>query len=117
VSALSDEQLEQLLELHPSGSARFWGSTVNQDRLMDEVSIGDVVVFTGRNTIRGIGEVGYRFRNAAFADTLWSPDPVRGSWHNVYSLRSFARADIPYPVLGGARIRPQGRLSATSTHS
>ncbi|CAM5317322.1 hypothetical protein [Streptomyces abikoensis] len=95
-SALTSAQLESLLLTHSSGKARFWGATAVQDKNMRRLRTGDVVLFTGGKIIRGIGEVGVTFKNAAFADTMWSPDPVKGSWHNVYSLLSFQPTEIPY---------------------
>lgn len=35
-------------------------------------------------------------RNRRLADQLWTPHPDRGSYSNVYSLRDFRPADIPY---------------------
>jgi hypothetical protein len=66
---------------------------------MAEVQRGDVVLFTGQNHVRGIGEVGHVFRNKVFADAMWPPDAVDGSWHNVYSLLAFQPALIPYQPL------------------
>lgn len=96
LAALSGEQRRALLKLHPRGAARFWGATAVQDKKMARLHRGDVVLFTGRKLIRGIGEVGATFRNAAFADTMWTRDPDKGSWHNVYSLLSFRHVEIPY---------------------
>lgn len=95
-ATLSNEQREALQQLHPSGSARFWGATAVQDKKMARLRGGDVVLFTGKGLVRGIGEVGVTFRNSAFADTMWTPDPDKGSWCNVYSLLSFRRTEIPY---------------------
>ncbi|MFI6106046.1 hypothetical protein [Streptomyces sp. NPDC051310] len=95
-TALSGQQLDALRELHPSGAARFWGATAVQDKNMARLRTGDVVLFTGKNLVRGIGEVGVTFRNSAFADTMWTPDRFKGSWCNVYSLLSFRHTEIPY---------------------
>lgn len=96
VAALAPEQLSDLLAAHPTGRARFWGATKAQDRNMERLRSGDVVLFTGGKLVRGVGEIGVTFRNAAFADTMWSRDPEKGSWHNVYSLTAFEPTDIPY---------------------
>ncbi|MGW0119298.1 hypothetical protein [Streptomyces sp. NPDC003327] len=96
VAALTSGQHRELTRVHPSGGARFWGATSVQDKKMSLLSTGDVVLFTGQNLVRGIGEVGVTFRNAAFADTMWSRDPVKGSWLNVYSLLAFRHVEIPY---------------------
>ncbi|MFF7889292.1 hypothetical protein ACH40F_51760 [Streptomyces sp. NPDC020794] len=93
---LTPSQREQLQGFHPGGSARFWGATGRQDRKMERLSPGDVVLFTGLNHVRGIGEIGALFRNAAFADSMWGADEDNGSWHNVYSLLSFTPVEIPY---------------------
>ncbi|MEU6822733.1 hypothetical protein ABZ921_19065 [Streptomyces atriruber] len=95
-AALSGEQREALQRLHPTGSSRFWGATAVQDKNMARLSMGDVVLFTGQSLVRGIGEVGLTFKNSTFADMMWTPDPDKGSWHNVYSLLSFRHTEIPY---------------------
>ncbi|MFF7638331.1 hypothetical protein ACFZB9_35060 [Kitasatospora sp. NPDC008050] len=93
---LTPDQRTALLEVHPTGKARFWGATKAQDKKMQRLRAGDVVLFTGGNHVRGVGEVGVTFRSAAFADTMWSQDPKHGSWHNVYSLARFQPTQIPY---------------------
>jgi hypothetical protein len=93
---LTPDQRKQLMEFHPSGAARFWGATSAQDKKMERLSPGDIVLFTGKNHIRGIGEIGALFRNAPFANSMWTADPKKGSWHNVYSLLSFTSIQIPY---------------------
>ncbi|MER5348087.1 hypothetical protein [Streptomyces mirabilis] len=52
--------------------------------------------FQRSSSVRGIGEIGALFRNAAFADSMWGADEDNGSWHNVYSLLSFTPVEIPY---------------------
>jgi hypothetical protein len=94
--ALVPRQQAELLALHPGGEARFWGATANQDKNMDRLEIGDVVLFTGQKFVRGIGEVGVTFRDEDFADSLWAPHPQRGSFRNVYTLASFQEVLIPY---------------------
>ncbi|MEU0954902.1 hypothetical protein ABZ353_21575 [Streptomyces niveus] len=96
---LTDEQLGRLKEFHPDGQARFWGATSGHDGKMTEVSAGDVVLFTGKNHVRAIGEIGAIFRNSSFADVMWPPKQGGESWHTVYSLREFAPAEIPYATL------------------
>src|SRR5882672_578943 len=85
-AALTRGQLEALHAMYPSGYAQFWGNRANHNRKADRIRTGDVVLFTGNNFAYAIGEVGCSFRNAAFADLLWEPDAVRGSWLNVYSI-------------------------------
>ncbi|MFI9422370.1 hypothetical protein ACIG54_02275 [Streptomyces achromogenes] len=93
---LTPDQRKQLNQFHPSGAARFWGATSVQDKQMERLSAGDIVLFTGKNHVRGIGEIGVLFRNAPFANSMWTADPKKGSWHNVYSLLSFTPIQIPY---------------------
>lgn len=78
--ALSAAQREALSTMHPTGKARFWGATGTHDSKFDRVHPFDVVLLTGQGHIRAIGEVGVSFRNADFANTMWEPDPERGSW-------------------------------------
>ncbi|MCG8915505.1 hypothetical protein L6E12_06865 [Actinokineospora sp. PR83] len=96
---LTREQRDALHALHPRGSARFWGATAFQDRKLDQLRTGDVVLFTGAGKIRGIGEVGYVFRNAEFAATLWEADKGKEPFTNVFSLQSFRSVDYPYSKL------------------
>lgn len=96
---LSPDERAGLDEAHPAGRARFWGATSSHDRVFDSLGTGDVVLFTGGKQVRGIGEMGVVLRNVGFADSLWRPDPVKGSWRNVYSLLSFQPTDIPYGEL------------------
>jgi hypothetical protein len=93
---LTSTQREALARLHPLGRARFWGAPGHHDVRMATLSTGDVVLFTGKNLVQAVGEVGFSFRNAEFADTLWLPHPDRGSYRNVYSLLTFQRTEIPY---------------------
>ncbi|MFS0700064.1 hypothetical protein AB6N24_08855 [Cellulomonas sp. 179-A 4D5 NHS] len=95
-NALTTSQRRDLVKMHPAGTARFWGTVASHDRRMDTLATGDVILFTGKKHVQGIGEVGVSFRNAAAADALWSADPDRGSYHNVYSLRAFEITQIPY---------------------
>ncbi|MGV9313769.1 hypothetical protein ACWDR0_16500 [Streptomyces sp. NPDC003691] len=96
---VTDEQLNRLKELHPDGRARFWGATAHHDARMAEVSTGDVVLFTGKNHVRAVGEIGAIFRNGSFADVMWPPKHGGEGWHTVYSLRQFERTEIPYAAL------------------
>ncbi len=82
--------------LHPPGRARFWGSTRKQDRNYQNIVTGDVVLFTGKKKVRGVGTVGAVLRNASLGDLLWEPHRTNGSWHNIYSLQAFEPAGIPY---------------------
>ncbi|MCL7380099.1 hypothetical protein [Streptomyces sp. 35G-GA-8] len=96
---LTDDQLGRLKEFHPDGKARFWGATPGHDGKMAAVRTGDVVLFTGKNHVRAIGEIGAIFRNSSFADVMWPPKQGGESWHTVYSLRQFGPAEIPYATL------------------
>ncbi|MDJ0104942.1 hypothetical protein QM646_00855 [Rhodococcus erythropolis] len=97
--ALSAEQYQNLLDLHPDGAARFWATPANQDKIMARVKKGDVVLFTGKNHVRAIGEVGATFRNAEAGNAMWPPQPKHGPYLNVYSLINFQETEIPYTDL------------------
>lgn len=100
--ALTAQQRDLLLQLHPQGSARFWGATPSHDKKMQGVDTGDVVLFTGENRVRAVGEVGAVFRNRDLADRLWPPSRDGKSWHTVYSLLDLTDAAIPYADLNMA---------------
>lgn len=93
---LDPADLAALTALHPSGRARFWGATAKHDKRMDTVTTGDVVLLTGQKHVLAIGEVGHSFRDPAFARRLWSPDPGKCVWGNVYSLREHWPVRMPY---------------------
>lgn len=95
-AALGAADLAALLRLHPDGRAHFWGATSNHGDKFARLHPGDVVLFTGQKLVRGIGEIGVMLKNPAFGDHLWSPHPDRGSYNNVYSLRGFIPAELPY---------------------
>ena len=97
--SLSTDELQALDAFHPSQRARFWAATGTHDRTMSKLRTGDVVLFTGQLYVRAVGEVGITFRNADFADLLWTPDEPGRSWRNVYSLIGFRPVLIPYEEL------------------
>ncbi|WP_370963374.1 hypothetical protein [Amycolatopsis sp. cg9] len=90
------EALARLRALHPDGSARFWGATEKHDKRMATVRTGDVVLLTGGKHVRAVAEVGHSFRDPAFARRLWRPEPGKCVWSNVYSLRHYRPAAVPY---------------------
>ena len=93
---LTNEEHDALKALHPDGAARFWGVVSRYDAGMDTLETGDIVLFTGKNYVRAVGEVGVSFRNPQMANSMWMHHPEKGSYHNVYSLRSFQDALISY---------------------
>jgi hypothetical protein len=96
---LDPADLARLDALHPGGRARFWGAKDKYDRRMDTVRTGDVVLFTGRKHVQAAAEVGHGFRNPAFARRLWTPDPGKCLFSNVYSLRRYRTVGLPYEAL------------------
>ncbi len=96
---LDPADLTRLTALHPDGLARFWGATAKHDKRMDTVATGDVVLLTGRKHVLAIGEVGHGFRDPAFARALWSPDPGKCVWSNVYSLSGYWPVQVPYEAI------------------
>ena len=96
---LDPADLARLDALHPGGRARFWGAKDKYDRRMDTVRTGDVVLFTGRKHVQAAAEVGHGFRNPAFARRLWTPDPGKCLFSNVYSLRRYQAVGLPYEAL------------------
>lgn len=105
-TALTQEQVSGLRQLHPNGRARFWGTTHVQDSRMDELRTGDVVLFTGQSNVLAVGEVGFIFRSADAGNALWPADPDNGPYQNVYSLLNFQPTEIPYSDLRKLTSRP-----------
>lgn len=98
-SALTVAEYEHLLTVHQEGSARFWATPRNRDKIMSRLKHGDVVLFTGLNHVKAIGEVGAIFRNADAGNAMWPPQKTHGPYLNVYSLISFQETEIPYTDL------------------
>jgi hypothetical protein len=69
--------------------------TSNHDASVDTLQAGDVVLFTGNKHVQGIREIGTLIRDTALGDALGDTHPDRGSYSNVYSLRSFLPSRIP----------------------
>ncbi|MEU3624886.1 hypothetical protein BS329_01755 [Amycolatopsis coloradensis] len=93
---LSPAERAELDAEHPDGQAHFWGATAQHDRKMDTLEAEDFVLLTGQKHVRGIGAVGCFLRNDELARRLWSPDPARCLWRNVYTFRTFCPVTIPY---------------------
>ncbi|MDJ0105135.1 hypothetical protein QM646_01850 [Rhodococcus erythropolis] len=98
-NALTVTEYEHLSDLHSDGSARFWATPRNQDKIMSRLKKGDVVLFTGQNHVKAIGEVGAIFRNPEAGNAMWPPQETHGPYLNVYSLISFQETEIPYTDL------------------
>jgi hypothetical protein len=96
---LTPDDRHRLLKLHPSGSVRFWGATSAQDKQMERIRQGDVVLFAGQKLVRGIGEVGCKLRNRKLSDLMWTQDDKNGSFVNIYSLLNFQPTQIPYETI------------------
>ncbi|MFI9812405.1 hypothetical protein [Saccharothrix variisporea] len=92
---LEPAHLDGLRALHPSGFARFWGATAKHDADMDRLTIGDIVVLVGGKKVRAAGEIGFRFRNPAFADELWDQYEDGQSFVNVYTVTNLQWIDRP----------------------
>jgi len=94
---LTAEEFEALLTLHPGGTARFWGAKGRNDSDIDDLAVGDPILFTGDHRVQAIGKVGCKIRRQALADALWRPEPGEDSWRNVYSVLDFRRVgDLLY---------------------
>ena len=93
---LTGAELATLAGEHPDGLARFWGATAQHDRKMDTLAPGDVALLTGQKHVRAVGVVGCLVRNDEFARRLWTPDPARCLWRNVYSFRTYLPVWIRY---------------------
>ncbi|MFI6025372.1 hypothetical protein [Amycolatopsis magusensis] len=94
--ALSPAERAELLAGHPDGTARFWGATPQHDKKMDTLEAGDVVLLTGQKHVRALGTVRCLLRNDELARRLWTPDPARCLWRNVYTFGAYAPVAIPY---------------------
>ncbi|WP_050502630.1 hypothetical protein [Streptomyces monomycini] len=97
--ALTADQRTRLQAAHPDGTACFWGAVPKHDTKLHDVVPGDIVLFTGQNKVRAVGEIGTIFRNAELADLLWPPTRGGPSWHTIYTVLDLAEVDIPYTEL------------------
>jgi len=93
--SLDGEDLLGLSRLHPEGVAHFWGARAIHDGMMARLSIGDVVLLTGTNKIKAVGEIGYLCRNEAFADKLWERDQHGDSFVHVYTVVNVKHVERP----------------------
>jgi hypothetical protein len=114
---LTPHERDALLQLHPDGKARFWG-TFDQEWRANHIQAtgpGAVVVFTADKHARGIGVIGAVLKNSSFADTLWDADAENGSYAFVYSVLGFEHVEIPYReiarMLGKGLAYPFRRLA------
>jgi hypothetical protein len=96
---LTDDERAALDAVHPMGRARFWGATDKHDRKFDRLGAGDVVLLTGRKRVRAVGEIGCVLRNPGLARRLWTPDPAKCLWSNVFSFRDYQVSDVPYAAV------------------
>lgn len=101
-AVLTEQERQDLMQLYPSGKARFWANrpgkkNVNVKRArLNEVERGDRCTFVKKSTIYCIGTVGYVFRNAAFAQQLWGvDDKSEQTWEFVYTVEDMQPANIP----------------------
>jgi hypothetical protein len=92
---LRPAELTALRALHGSGTAHFWGAIARHNRMMDRLSTGDIVVFTGDNKIKAAGEIGHLFRNQPLADLMWDQFDSGRSFVNVYSVRNVQVIERP----------------------
>lgn len=107
-SSIAPEDLNRLLERHPSGAANFWAVTGNQRSNFDEMGRADRVLFTGKNHVQGVGRVGEKLISAPFGNSMWRAHPEKGPYLNIYSVTDFERVQIPYQPLREALGRPDG---------
>lgn len=98
-ATLTAGQQVALLDRHPTGLARFWGTYAHNAAKIARVREGDVVLFTGRGHCWAVGVMGYRFDNADFAQVLWRETQGKGTYQHVYALAAFEYADIPYEAI------------------
>ncbi|GLY32534.1 hypothetical protein [Kineosporia sp. NBRC 101731] len=93
-------ELDQLRQHHPDSTARLWGAKPRFDAAIDQLSTGDLVLFTGQSRLRAIGTFGFKTRNERLADELWPPAPGEAGWTNVYSVTDLLPVQgISYPEL------------------
>ena len=70
-----------------------WGATATHTRMMSALSQGDIVLFTGEKKLKAIGEVGFLFQNATFADALWRHDDKEDGYAFIYSVTGIRHLD------------------------
>ncbi|GLY32501.1 hypothetical protein [Kineosporia sp. NBRC 101731] len=109
---LSSGERQDLDKHHHDGLARFWGAKPRFDRDIDQLTPGDLVLFTGQSKLRYIGTLGFKTRNERLASALWQDEP---SWTNVYSITELQPiADVSYPQLAALlHFSPQYSFQGT----
>lgn len=87
---LTKEQMESLIDLYPSGEARFWGSRPGSKSQWKKLRPGDVVYIWQDGYFIFSAIVTYIFHNLNFAKEVWGTHSKTGQvWEYVYFLDEF----------------------------
>lgn len=132
-TALTNDQLAELRDRHPTGEANFWGAIAKHRSMMERLRPGDPVLFTGDKKLRAFGELGVLFTNERFADLLWGHHNTGKSFYFVYTVLNVRPLERPISDLWaidgftegdyvfGQRLVPDGKadrlIEALSLHT
>lgn len=114
---LSEGEREQLEALYPTGSAYVWGLTPGRGgrgkSKWEEISSGDVALFSWDNKFRTCARVTTKMHNPELARELWKVNSEGETWEYIYFLDEPHECDVPYEELNEvvgykSRYVPQG---------
>lgn len=95
---LGPEVHARLVQLFPAGSAPMWGITPGKDDhnvpIVNKISTGDWVFFSGDKRLYLGGTIALRWRNHALAERLWGLDEKGQTWEHMYALSGIQGFDI-----------------------
>ena len=103
---LSEGEQEKLEALYPTGSAYVWGLTPGRGgrgkTKWEEISPGDIVLFSWDNKFRTCARVTGKSHNSELARELWGVDSEGDTWEYVYFLGEPHSCDVPYEEFNAA---------------
>lgn len=114
---LSEGEREKLEALYPTGSAYVWGLTPGRGgrgmTKWEEISPGDVALFSWNNKFRTCARVTAKIHNPELARELWKVNTEGETWEYTYFLDEPHECDVPYEEFNevvGYKLRyvPQG---------
>lgn len=95
---VTDSRTEYLKNIYSGGSVPVWGATRgDKDRnkkQWEKMQTGDIVLFSGNNTIFSSGTVTLKMHNIDLAEELWGWKEPGVTWECIYFLDEVKQHDI-----------------------